>query len=279
MLRDYYRLAKPGIVYGNALVAFAAFLFASRDHVALSPLLGLLGLLFVIGAACVINNIIDRDIDARMDRTKTRALVAGRISVGSALWFAATLALLGFGLLMGLANPLAALVALAGVIIYLALYTPAKRRTPYSTIIGAFSGAVPPLVGYAAATGTLDAAALVLFLCLICWQMTHFFAIGIFRADDYRAAGLPIMPLALGHERTKLLMVVYAVLFALAALALPAVRAVGLPYLLLMIPLCLGWIGASLYGYISSDERLWARRVFLYSLVVLLGWCLALAIP
>ncbi|HEV7121336.1 MAG TPA: protoheme IX farnesyltransferase, partial [Candidatus Paceibacterota bacterium] len=151
-MRDYYRLAKPGIVYGNALPAIAAFLFAStRSGFSLLLFVAMLiGLSGCIASACVINNVIDRDIDARMERTKARAIPMKRISVRNALIFAGALLVVGCAVLFLFTNLLTLAVTLFGVFVYLCLYTPLKRISLHSTIVGAVAGAVPPVVGYVA---------------------------------------------------------------------------------------------------------------------------------
>lgn len=191
-LKAYYRLAKPGIVYGNALAAAAAFLFAS-GAVNL-PLFAatITGLSLVMASACVFNNFLDRDIDAAMARTKTRALVAGTIPVEYAIFYATLLGLAGFGLLLAYTNFLTFGVALLGFVLYVCVYTPLKRITPHTLWVGSLAGATPPVVGYTAVTNTLDLNALWLFLFLFIWQVPHFLAIAVYRFEEYRAAGIPL---------------------------------------------------------------------------------------
>ena len=278
-MKQYYRLIKPGIVYGNTMTALAAFVFASSTEFNF-VLLGatLFGLAASIAGACVVNNVLDRDIDAHMERTKNRAIPTGRISVRSALLFAAVLFTLGTGTLFFFTNALTLLVTLFGVFVYVCVYTPAKRRTPYSTSIGAVAGAVPPVVGYVAVTSTLDTTALLLFLVLVCWQMTHFFSIAIFRLKDYSDAGLPVMPVHLGMFRTKVLMTLYVVLFAYASYALYAIRHLGHLYGVTLAVLSFGWFLLSLHGFRMQDTTTWARRMFFYSIIVLLLFSLTLAL-
>lgn len=278
-MKTYYRLTKPGIVYGNAIPAIAAFIFASSQHVSVPLFLAMLvGLSLCIASSCVINNVIDRDIDTRMERTKARAIPAGKVSVRNALIFAGVLGIVGIAILYFFTNLLTLLVTLFGVFVYLALYTPAKRITPHSTIIGALSGAVPPVVGYVAVTNTLDATAFLLFLILVCWQMTHFFAIGIFRLKDYAAAKLPVMPVYLGILRTKVLMVIYAFLFAYAAFALFLVEQLGLVYSVPVGIFSIGWVVLGVSGFYAKDDSSWARRTFSYSIILLLVFSISLAL-
>lgn len=280
-MRRYYELIKPGIVYGNTLTTLAGYLFAL--HISHSSILWqtvaalLFGLAAVMGGACVLNNIIDRDIDTRMTRTKERAIPTGAISIRNAFWFGVLLLVFGFVLLSAFVSLLAFLIALVGAVIYVGVYTPAKRFTPQSTIIGALAGAVPPVVGYAAVTGVLDSYALVLFLILVTWQMAHFFSIALYRMEEYGAAGLPVMPLVVGTARTKMLMFFYIVSFSYAVYALYALGAPGKWYAVIMLPACLLWFALSVFGLFTKDTRHWARRMFFVSLVVLLCASFAIA--
>jgi protoheme IX farnesyltransferase len=270
MLKTYYRLTKPGIVYGNAITAIAAFVFASHQHIQFPLFFAMLiGLSFSIAASCVVNNVIDRDIDTRMERTSKRALATGTVSVRNALIYAFVLGTIGLGTLYLYTNILALIVTLIGVAVYIALYTPAKRMTIHSTLIGAVAGAVPPVVGYVAVTNTFDTTAFLLFVILVCWQMTHFFAISIFRFGDYQKAGLPVMPVRTSIWRTKVLMLVYAFLFSYQ---------LGFLFTLPMSLLTLVWIGLGIFGLQTHDDARWARRMFFYSLVILLAFSALLAL-
>jgi protoheme IX farnesyltransferase len=279
MIRTYYELTKPGIVYGNAMTAIAAFIFAA--HGSFNVLLfvaTVLGLSLSIAAACVVNNVIDRDIDPHMERTKDRAIPTGRVSIRNALIFAVILGIIGAGLLITYTNLYAFFVTAFGVIVYLAFYTPLKRTTSHSTIIGAFSGAVPPVVGYVAVINGIDSIAVLLFIILVCWQMVHFFAIAIFRVDEYRKAKLPIMTVHAGIVRTKFLMVVYAGLFSCSILTFVLVVHPNLLFTIPMGLISLIWFVLSLNGFRAPNEIRWARMMFFYSLFVLVVFSVLLAL-
>jgi len=191
--RSYYRLTKPGIIYGNALMYGAGFFLASRNGIDWqSFFISLLGLSLVIGAACVFNNFADREMDAKMERTKKRALVSGTVSPRAALIYGEVLTLLGFSTLYFLSTPVAFLFALIGFATYVFLYTPMKPRSGYALYVGAVAGAMPPLVGYTAVTNSVDLWALGLFVTLFLWQIPHFLAIGFKRYEEYKAAGVPL---------------------------------------------------------------------------------------
>lgn len=278
-MNEYYRLIKPGIVYGNALTALAAFVFASRGTVSFGVLAAMLfGLMFSIASACVINNILDKDIDIHMERTKERALPTGRISVQSAAVFAVVLFCIGSSLLYFFVNVLALLVTLFGVGMYVLVYTPLKRASIHSTIVGALAGAVPPVVGYVAVTNAFDTTSLLLFLILVCWQMTHFLAIAIFRVDEYRTAQIPVMSVRVGMFRSKVIMVVYAFLFSFALYALALVNTLGRLFTVPLGILALGWILLSLQGLRTTNDARWAKQLFFYSILVLMVFSLLLAL-
>jgi protoheme IX farnesyltransferase len=203
LVTQYLSLAKPRMVLGNVLVAAAAFIFAVPVTQPIPWELFFImcaGLSLVIGSACAFNNYIDRGIDAKMERTKERVLPAGTISGPQALIFASVL-LIGGMLLLFHSNLLALGAALVGVVSYVFFYTPLKHTTGYALYIGAIAGAVPPVVGYAAATGTIDATAGILFILLYLWQLPHFIAIAIFRFDEYTNAGVPLL---VGKHTTKI---------------------------------------------------------------------------
>jgi heme o synthase len=222
MLRDYYQLAKPGIVYGNLLTTLAAFLFASKWHFLTLPFLAVvLGMALVIASACVCNNYLDRDIDAKMARTKKRPLVSGAISPHAALAYAAALAIVGFTLLYICVNALTALVALAGFIIYVCVYTPLKPQSSVALYVGAVAGAAPVVAGYTAAAGKLDLTAFFLFAFLFIWQLPHFWAIAVYRYDEYAAAGVPLSVRKPSNKKKRLARsVFFASLMVLVAFCL-----------------------------------------------------------
>ncbi len=193
MIRTYYELTKPGIIYSNALTAIAGFFLASRETLDWG-LLGatLVGLSFIMASACVFNNYFDREIDIRMERTKNRALAAGHISFRSAIIFALVLVFLGTATLALFTTALALGMALFGFFVYVFLYTPIKPRSATALYVGAVAGATPPVVGYTAVTNALDWYAFALFAALFLWQIPHFLAIAFYRYEEYKAAGVPL---------------------------------------------------------------------------------------
>ncbi len=180
------------MVAGNALAAVAGFFFGSTTLSASIPFWELLiGLSCVVAAACVCNNVSDRYMDAKMARTNNRAIAAGRISVRHAILFASAFLTLGIVLLWKI-NLLSLVFGLLGFVIYVFVYTPLKPKTPHALWVGALAGAMPPVVGYVAATNLLDWYAFILFAALFLWQIPHFMAIAYYRYEEYQAAGVPL---------------------------------------------------------------------------------------
>lgn len=278
-IKTYYQLAKPGIIYGNLLTTAGGFLFGAILRINLWTLLvTLAGTALIIGSGCVINNYIDRDIDAVMKRTKRRALVTGNVPVAYALIYAVVLGATGIALLAAFTNNTTTLLGITGLVTYTTLYTYAKRITVHSTLIGTLPGAIPPVAGYTAATNQLDVTALLLFLIMVCWQMVHFYSISIFRIKDYKAAKIPVMSVKYGVWVTKLQICVYGALFLLAVVALAKFSYAGLIYLAIMFPLSLWWIFNMFLGLWGDNDEAWSRKVFFISLLVLLIFSVSLAI-
>lgn len=193
MIEAYFWLTKPRMVVMNVLVAAAAFVFASHEGIGWQTF-GIMaaGLALVVASACVFNNYADRFLDTRMERTKNRALASGQLKLSRALWFGSILFVGGVVLLINV-HWFALGFAVLGFVVYVFVYTPLKPRSSYALYAGAVAGATPPLVGYTAASETLDYYALALFLLLFLWQIPHFLAIARYRYDEYNAAGVPLL--------------------------------------------------------------------------------------
>lgn len=272
-IKEYYHLVKPGIVRGNALSLLGGyFLAASMYGFDLVALIGVvIGSLLIIASGCVFNNVLDRRIDAKMERTQKRALVQGVISTRAALIYGTVLGLIGVASLWILVNPLVTLLGLIGFIWYVFIYGLAKRMTPWSTLVGTVCGAIPPVAGYTAITYQIDGAAILLFVILMVWQMPHFYAIAIRRRDEYKAAGIPVLAVVKGSERTKKSIIAYIGLFCVTAPLLSVFGYTGVVYLALSIALGVWWLVIAIRTWGEKDTKKWAVRVFGISLVVLLA--------
>ena len=267
----YYWMTKPGIVYSNVFAATAGYFFGAAGSPHLQTLAALLvGTALLIACGCVLNNILDIRIDALMERTKKRALVTGKISAKSAYLFATILGFVGITLLATYTNSLTVLCGVLGLFFYVIVYGYAKRTTVHSTLVGTISGSLPPVAGYVAATNQLDIKALLLFLMLLTWQMPHFYAIAIRRLHDYKNAGLPVLPVAKGTKATTLQMQLYIVFFAIVIALLATIGNAGIVFGIVMGAVAIKWmyIALNTKGLKTTD---WAKKVFLFSLLVLVS--------
>lgn len=270
-IKTYYYLAKPGIVYGNALAAIAGYFLGAHGSPSLSVFTSMLiGICAVMASACVYNNVIDRDIDLKMERTKKRAVPMGKVSTAHALIFANALLIIGVLVLVFGTNTLTTLIAIAGHVAYVVLYGIAKRKTVHGTLVGTLSGSTPPVIGYVAATGSWDLTAFLLFVVLAAWQMPHFYAIAIFRRDDYAKAHIPVLSVVKGLDATRRQIIAYVILFLIISAILGAFGGVSL--LGTMIVLLAGgyWLYLCLQRIVDADANGWARKQFGWSLSVLL---------
>jgi len=267
---NYYLLTKPGIVLGNLVTLVAGFLLGAHGIFSFTLFCAtFLGLALVMGSACVFNNYIDRHIDRKMTRTQRRALAQGIISERRALIFASILGCLGFLMLFFFTNVLTLCIAALGFFIYVVLYSLWKCRTVYGTAIGSLAGAVPPVVGYCAASHTFDLGAAILFLIMVLWQMPHFFSIAMYRFEDYKAAAIPVLPIQQGIPKTKRRMVLYILGFLMACLMLTCFGYTGYLYLTVAALLGVAWLCLCLQGFKTQDDTKWARHMFRLSLMII----------
>jgi protoheme IX farnesyltransferase len=266
-------LTKPGIIRGNVLNATAGFLLASGLVQGLNAWrLGefLLGLILIIAAACVFNNYLDRGIDAKMARTSNRALVNGQISTTSALLFGASLCVAGFVVLGAYTNQLTFWLGVLAIFSYVITYGYFKRVSVHGTLVGTLPGALPIVAGYTAVTNTLDGGALLLFFILVCWQMAHFYGIALYRFKDYKAAGIPVMPVARGINTTKRQIIIYMIGYLIANILLSVYGYTGYIYAGIMVLVSAYWLYSAASSYRTKDSVKWGKRLFLVSLLVII---------
>lgn len=261
------------------MVAAAAFIFASNGSIDWSEFFAMLiGTSLVIGSSCVFNNYLDIDLDKKMQRTKNRALVTGEVSVKKAIAFAIILGICGLWVLFVWTNLLTMIIGVVGMVFYIAIYGYAKRNSVHGTIVGSISGALPPVAGYTAATGSLDLSALILFLILVTWQMPHFYAIAIYRFKDYQSAGLPVLPIVQGIKLTQIQIMAYVLLYIIAVTSLFFFSSAGVSFLLITSTSGLAWLYLGAKGFRNVEPQKWARKMFFYSLIVLLMLSVMLAL-
>lgn len=273
MLKEYYRLTKPGIIYGNLLSAIGGFLLAEQGHFNILLFIAMAaGTALIIASACVFNNYYDRDIDALMARTKKRALPSARIEDEYALIYGSVLGVVGITILAAGTNATTVILGLVGWFTYVIWYTRSKRRTVHSTLIGSIPGATAIAAGYTAVTGHFDAGALILFTVMVFWQMPHFYAIAMFRRDDYAAAKLPVLSVVRGMHASKVHIFVYTLLFAIAVAFLALYGYASFSFFVIMTGLSLYWLWLGWKGFRKgTDDVRWARKMFGTSLIMLLA--------
>lgn len=277
--KRYLLVTKPGIIMGNLISVAGGFLLASRGSVDYGLLfMTLIGLSLVVASGCVLNNCIDRDIDSRMQRTRNRVTVTGELSLQAALAHGVVLGLLGFATL-ATTNTVALLFAALGYLVYVGIYSLwLKRHSVYGTLVGSLSGAVPPVVGYCAVSGSFDSGAAVLLLMFSLWQMPHSYAIAIFRYQDYAAANIPVLPVVQGISRAKMHIVLYILAFGLATVLLTVLGYAGYGFLAVACATSLWWLGMALRGWaLDVDDDGWARQVFMFSIVTITALSIAMA--
>ena len=277
-MRDLVALSKPGITRMNVLMV-AGGLALAGTHPGWSVIVGvLLGSSLAIAAANTLNQYIERDGDRDMTRTASRPLPTGRMRPELALHFGRGLAFASIAVLATTVNLLTAGLALLAMLSYVLVYTPLKRITPLAVVIGAVPGAVPPLMGWTAATNSIDLPGLALFGILLAWQIPHFLAISLFRFEDYKRAGIKTVPVVRGDRAAKWQSVAWSVVLLLVSLALVPLGVAGALYGGVAAVLGTAYLGYSLVGLKQSSDAAWARRYFFASLIYLPALMLALAV-
>src|SRR5687767_10673539 len=267
---DFVALAKPRLNLLVVASTVAGYAMAHGDTTNLAALgWTIVGTALVAGGASAINQVIERDADSLMRRTRLRPLPDGRLGPVEALAFAAILSVLGLLVLAAGVNVASAVVALATLVSYAAIYTPLKRRTSFATVIGAIPGALPPVIGWAAAAGTLSQGAWVLFAILFLWQLPHFLAIAWMYREDYARAGFPMLPVIEPDGRsTARQAVVYAAALLPVALAPTLVGMSGPVYFGGALVLTLLFLVMSIRFGLTRAVRD-ARRLFFASIIYL----------
>ncbi len=287
----YISVTKPGIIFGNVITLAGGFFlgahnsnyqnlnlnnFANFLHCLDIFVLTLIGMALVIASGCVFNNYIDRDIDKLMSRTKDRVSVTGSIGLLPAMIYAVFLGALGFLVLYWATNLITLLMAFIGFFVYVIVYSLfAKRTSIHGTAIGGISGAMSIVVGYCAATGKFDIGALILFFIVFFWQIPHSYAIAIFRFKDYKAAGIPVLPVKLGVNRSKISILFYILSFFIVSLLPYVFGLTGSAYFMAAVFSGVFWIYYAILGFkvkpnTKDAERLniiWARKIFFISIL------------
>lgn len=276
----YLQVTKPGIIFGNLISVIGGFLLASKGQINYGLFfVTLLAVSLVIASGCVFNNLIDRDIDKKMERTKHRALANGLITPIKAWLYGGLLGIAGIALLYSKVNLLTAWLGFIGFFIYVGVYSLyMKRRSVYGTLVGSLAGAAPPVIGYCAVTEAFDAGAFILLTIFSLWQMPHSYAIAIFRLKDYQAANIPVLPVVKGIAVAKNHITIYIVAFMIASLMLTFNGDAGYKYLIVSSAVSLWWLGMALYGYRASNDYVWAKNVFIFSIFAITALSIMMSI-
>ncbi|GAA4851500.1 heme o synthase [Paenibacillus vulneris] len=262
---------KTGIIKSNLIPMFAGLtlslytykisIFEKLPEI----LFAFIGSILVIGAAGAFNNLYDRDIDSIMQRTKNRPTVTGEINPNTVLWLGIFMSIFGI-ISLALTTHLAAILGFAGLFFYIFPYTMwSKRRTVYNTEIGSISGAMPPLIGWAAIHPDITHPAILgLFVITVIWQMPHFYSIAIRKHNEYKAAKVPMLPVVKGIKRTYLQTNIYLIVLIIISFLFSSLS-IGLMLVALLLSLI--WLGLSIFGYQRMDSEKWAKSMFVYSLI------------
>ena len=269
-LRQFLSLTKPRVVSLIVFCAVIGMFLATPGMVPLRPLIAaIVGIWLVAGAAAAVNCLVEWKIDAVMTRTRARPLPRGEISSSQTLAFAGAIGGTGLWILYALVNPLTMWLTLGTFIGYAVIYTVLlKPMTPQNIVIGGASGAMPPVLGWAAVTGDITPEALLLFLIIFAWTPPHFWALALYRTEDYTNSGLPMLPVTHGHRFTRLYVLLYTLILFASALLPFAYGMSGWIYLAAALVLNGVFLAYAVRLYASYSDAL-ARRTFRYSIAYL----------
>lgn len=270
--RDYYEMCKPRVVMMMVVTSLVGMFLAVPGMVPISVLVwGNLGIALVASAGAVINHLIDYRIDTIMQRTLKRPIPQGKVTPTQALIFAMTICLLGMLILIFLVNPLCGWLTLASFIGYAIIYTGyLKRATPQNIVIGGLSGAMPPLLGWTAVTGTVDPGGLLLVLIIFAWTPPHFWPLAIHRKKDYAKTDIPMLPVTHGDALTKLHSLLYTIIMLIVSILPYLTGMSGLFYLVAALLLGAGFLYHSIVLMVGAKPTS-AMKTFRYSIFYLLA--------
>ena len=268
-VRDYFDLLKPRVMSLVVFTGLVGVVIAPGHLHPFTAALAVLAIALGSGAAGAINMWYERDLDALMARTRNRPLPAGRVEPDDALGLGVLLSIFSITLMAVATNFVAAALLAAAILFYVFVYTIwLKRRTPQNIVIGGAAGAFPPMIGWAAVTGDVSAAGLALFLLIFLWTPPHFWALSLYRSDDYRRAGVPMLPVVAGARETKRQMLLYTLVLWPVSLSPWLLGFAGPVYAACAAALSLIFTGASIRVWRDESDRS-ARQMFQFSLLYL----------
>ncbi|CAL4324454.1 heme o synthase [Buchnera aphidicola] len=275
MIKVYFlcflELIKPKIIIGNLISLMGAFFLASKGNIDYNLFfLTIVGTSLLIASACIMNNVIDRDIDAKMNRTKNRILVHKLLSIKTIFYISVIFFCIGMYIFFSFINILSAFLVLIAFFIYVFLYSIyMKRNSIYSTFIGSLSGSIPPLIGYCSVVNSFDFCAFFLFFMLVFWQMAHFYSIAIIYLNDYEIVNIPLFPIEKGILVTKYHIIFYILFFIFFSLMLTVIGYTGYIYFLCSFLSGFFWLYLGLKGFYTLDNVIWARKLFRFSIILI----------
>ena len=277
--RDYYEMTKPRVVMMMILTAMVGMFLAVPGMVPLDALLwGNVGIALVASAGTVVNHLIDHRIDTIMQRTLKRPIPQGRVTPTQALLFACAICLSGMAILMWLVNPLCAWLTLASFVGYAIIYTGwLKRATPQNIVIGGLSGAMPPLLGWTAVTGTVEDGGLLLVLIIFAWTPPHFWPLAIHRKNDYAKTNIPMLPVTHGEALTKLHTLLYTIIMLVVSVMPYLTGMSGVFYLMSALVLGAGFLYHSINLMVTKRPQA-AMQTFRFSIFYLIALFIVLLI-
>lgn len=269
--RDYLELCKPKVVALMVFTAIVGMLMAAPGNVPLDIFFyATVGITLVAGAAAAINHVADSRIDAAMDRTKARPLPTGALDKIQVLTFAALIGAVGMAVLLIKVNALTAWLTLASLVGYAVVYTMyLKRATPQNIVIGGAAGATPPLLGWTAVTGQIEADGLLLFLIIFTWTPPHFWALAIYRKEEYAKVDVPMLPVTHGEDYTRLQITLYTILMCIITVFPVFTGMSGMLYLVSVLLLNAGFLYYAISLQITKSSKK-AIATFVYSIVYLM---------
>lgn len=270
---DLFEICKPRIALLVLITTFTGMWLAGNGAVSLDlAFITLLGTGLASAASGAFNNYVDREVDKHMARTRTRALPSSRLHPQQALWLGGTLSISSFILLYYFVNPLTAYLAVSTIFFYVVIYTIwLKRTSPLCTEIGGIAGALPPVIGWAAVSNSIGWPAVVMFLIMFIWQPPHFWALALLRADEYRAANLPMLPVVSGKDVTKTRMLLYTIVLIPASTAMYWLGLTGISYLVGALILGAIYLTLTINFTRKAITHQSTRKLFAYSIVYLTG--------
>ncbi|WP_343152557.1 heme o synthase [Buchnera aphidicola] len=271
IFKQYLEIIKPKIILGNLIPVIGGFFLAAKGDIHFFLLLNvLIGTFLVIASGCVFNNIIDKDIDKKMHRTRNRALPKKLVSINFAFSYGTFLGVLGFLYLFFFTNILVFFLNFIGFLIYVFLYSKyMKPNFVYSTIIGGFSGSLPPIIGYSVVENKINLCTLFLFLIFLCWQIIHFYSISIFRFHDYKSADIPVFSVVNGIRKTQYNILLYIIFFIFFSIFLYILNVTNYLYFLSISVLGSCWFILGILTINCFSYTLWSKIMFFISIGVI----------